>query len=221
MNLAAPKIPLPGRPKDLEKRAAILDAAMRLFPARGYDGVSMDSIAQAAGVSKLTVYNHFEDKESLFSAAVSTCCEQMLPNQVFQPPDDLPLRDALVSIGRGFIDLVMDERAVTLHRMMIAQAGQDRRLTELFFAAGPRRTLDAMEAFLRHAEQIGQLRVPHAAHAAEHFFCLLKGIRHLRVLVGLCPLPQADERRAHVAEVVDLFLRAYAVAAPHAPMPTP
>jgi TetR/AcrR family transcriptional repressor of mexJK operon len=212
MNLASPKIPTPGRPKDLEKRAAILEAAMRLFPARGYDGVSMDAIAQAANVSKLTVYNHFEDKESLFSAAVTTCCEQLLPAETFQPPPDLPLRDALLSIGRGFMELVMDERAVTLHRMMITQAGQDPRLTELFFTAGPRRTLDAMEAFLRHADAAGQLRVPNPNNAAEHFFCLLKGIRHLRVLVGLCPLPGADERRAHVDEVAELFLRAYAVA---------
>jgi len=214
MNLASPKIPTPGRPKDLEKRAAILDAAMRLFPARGYDGVSMDAIAQDAGVSKLTVYNHFEDKESLFSAAVATCCEQLLPTETFQPHPGLPLRDALLSIGRGFMDLVMDERAVTLHRMMISQAGQDRRLTELFFEAGPRRTLDAMEAFLRHADSTGELRVTNPSHAAEHFFCLLKGIRHLRVLVGLCPLPGDDERRAHVDEVVDLFLRAYAVTPP-------
>ena len=213
MNFVSPKIPTLGRPKDLEKRAAILDAAMRLFPARGYDGVSMDAIAQAAGVSKLTVYNHFEDKESLFSAAVATCCEQLLPTETFQPPPDLPWRDALVSIGHGFMELVMDERAVTLHRMMITQAGQDQRLTELFFAAGPRRTLDAMEAFLRHGDAAGQLRIANPNHAAEHFFCLLKGIRHLRVLVGLCPLPSADERRAHVAEVVELFLRAYAVAA--------
>jgi TetR/AcrR family transcriptional repressor of mexJK operon len=214
MNFISPKIPAPGRPKDLEKRAAILDAAMRLFPARGYDGVSMDAIAQAAGVSKLTVYNHFEDKESLFCAAIATCCEQLLPTETFQSHPDLPLRDALVSIGHGFIDLVMDERAVTLHRMMITQAGQDQRLTELFFAAGPRRTLDAMEAFLRHAVQAGQLQVAEPAHAAEHFFCLLKGVRHLRVLVGMCPLPDADERHSHVAEVVDLFLRAYAVAVP-------
>ena len=58
----------PGRPKDPEKRNAILEAAMQLFPSRGYDGVSMDALAQAAGVSKLTVYSHFEDKEALFDA---------------------------------------------------------------------------------------------------------------------------------------------------------
>ena len=41
----------PGRPKDLGKRAAILDVAKRLFTQHGFDGVSMDQIATEAGVS--------------------------------------------------------------------------------------------------------------------------------------------------------------------------
>lgn len=38
-----------------------------MFMEQGFAGVSMDGIAAAAGVSKLTVYSHFGDKESLFS----------------------------------------------------------------------------------------------------------------------------------------------------------
>ncbi len=68
----------PGRPKDLGKRASILEAAKRLFLEQGYQGVSMDQIATAAGVSKLTVYSHFGDKETLFSDAIAAklrrCC---------------------------------------------------------------------------------------------------------------------------------------------------
>ena len=48
------------------------------------------------------------------------------------------------------------------------------------------------------------------ARAAEHFYCLLKGMPHLRVLVGLCPLPTPAQREAQITEVVDLFLRAFA-----------
>lgn len=200
----------PGRPKDPEKRAAILEAAIRLFPARGYDGVSMDAIAQAAGVSKLTVYSHFEDKESLFAAAVTCCCEQILPHRVFEPEPGQDVRASLTAIGRGFLDLVMDERSVTLHRILIGQAPQDHHLAEVFFAAGPQRTLEEMASFLRQAHQAGALHVPEPNPAAEHFFCLLKGVRHMRILIGLCGVPGEQERAAHVAEVVDLFLRAHA-----------
>jgi TetR/AcrR family transcriptional repressor of mexJK operon len=198
----------------MEKRAAILDAAMALFPARGYDGASVEAIAQAAGVSKLTVYSHFADKEALFAAAVTECCAQLLPHQLFAPQPRLPVREALTSIARAFVDLMMDERAISLHRVMVSQAGQNRRLAEIFFGAGPRAALQEMEAFLHVADADGVLRVDAPARAAEHFFCLLKGVRHMRVLVGLCAAPSAAERDAHVAEVVSVFLRAYAPAAP-------
>lgn len=52
------------------KRAAILDAAVRQFRAAGFDNTSMDRIADAANVSKRTVYNHFPSKELLFAAIV-------------------------------------------------------------------------------------------------------------------------------------------------------
>src|SRR3546814_12338908 len=60
----------PGRPKDMEKGSAILDAARRLFTSQGFDGTSMDQIAAGAGVSKPTVYSHYGDKETLFAAVV-------------------------------------------------------------------------------------------------------------------------------------------------------
>jgi len=210
MNNPAPCQPTPGRPKDMEKRAAILDAAMALFPSRGYDGVSVDAIAQQAGVSKLTVYSHFTDKEALFGAAVTECCAQLLPHRLFEPDPELPVEEALFQIARAFMDLMMDERAISLHRVMISQAGMNPRLTEVFFGAGPRATLQEMELFLRQADAAGSLRVADPARAAEHFLCLLKGVRHLRVLVGLCTVPNHAERDEHVRDVVQVFLRAFA-----------
>ena len=211
MNSApATATPAPGRPKDMEKRTAVLEAAMALFPARGYDGVSMDAIAQAAGVSKLTVYSHFADKEALFAAAVTECCAQLLPHRLFVPDPGLPASEALFQIARPFVDLMMDERAISLHRVMISQAGQDRRLTEIFFSAGPRAILLEMESFLHEAGQSGYLRVADPARASEHFFCLLKGLGHMRVLVGLSAPPSSEQRDAHVREVVGVFLRAFA-----------
>lgn len=209
MNISAPS-PAPGRPKDMEKRAAILDAAMALFPSRGYDGVSMDAIAQQAGVSKLTLYSHFADKEALFGAAVTECCAQMLPHRLFVPEPGLPVAEALFQIGCAFIDLTMDERAISLHRVMVGQAGQNRRLTEIFFGAGPRRALIEMESFLRQANAEGSVHAADPARASEHFFCLLKGLRHMRVLVGLCEVPTSQERDEHVRDVVGVFLRAFA-----------
>jgi AcrR family transcriptional regulator len=53
-----------------EKNASILDGAMQVFLEHGYAGTTMDRIAAAAGVSKPTIYNHFQDKEDLFNSLV-------------------------------------------------------------------------------------------------------------------------------------------------------
>src|SRR2546426_11426938 len=95
-----------GRPKDLEKRAAILEAAKCLFLSGGYEGTSMDAVAAEAGVSKLTVYNHFSDKETLFAEAVKAKCEEQLPHEVFEIKPKGSVRQQLLAIARGFSQLV-------------------------------------------------------------------------------------------------------------------
>jgi AcrR family transcriptional regulator len=48
-----------------DRRAAILDAALEVFSKRGYNGASIDEIAQAAGISKALIYEHFPSKKEL------------------------------------------------------------------------------------------------------------------------------------------------------------
>jgi len=206
----------PGRPKDLEKRAAILDAAKRLFTAQGFDGTSMDAVAKEAGVSKLTVYSHFGDKDALFKSAVEAKCEQQMPAAIFRVPQGTPIRDALIKIARAFHGLVHSPESLSLHRMMIGNAGQDPHLTELFFEAGPRKTLADFEQFLRQAISAKQLAIPDPARAAQHFFCLLKGIGHMKSLCGCQQAVPRSEVTAHIDSVVDLFLRAYGTSVPMA-----
>jgi len=58
--------------KDREKQAReeeIVDAAMKIFGEKGFEGASMDEIAQEAEFTKRTLYQYFESKEELFYAA--------------------------------------------------------------------------------------------------------------------------------------------------------
>jgi len=50
----------------LRRSQAILDAARTLFIAKSYDSVTMDDIAEEADMSRATLYNHFDSKESIF-----------------------------------------------------------------------------------------------------------------------------------------------------------
>ncbi|NMY53169.1 TetR/AcrR family transcriptional regulator [Pseudomonas sp. WS 5011] len=199
----------PGRPKDLAKRKAILEAAKTLFLSNGYDGSSMDAIAAEAGVSKLTVYSHFTDKEKLFAEAVKSKCEEQLPELLFELDDQVPIAQTLLNIGRGFNLLINSRESVELHRVMVSLAAQDSTLSRMFYEAGPQRVLYGMEELLRSADQSGKLRVPDPLNAADQFFCLIKGGANFRLLIGCGEALQGNEAEAHVRDAVDVFLRAF------------
>ena len=210
MNVAAlPKNAGPGRPKDLEKRAAILDAAKQLFTTQGYEGTSMDAIAASAGVSKLTVYSHFRDKDALFMEAVRCKCEEQLPAELFNANLKGPLRQQLLTIADAFFALVSSEEAVAIHRTIVANAQQSPKLGKLFWDAGPARVQDAFAAFLDEETAAQQLDIPDSRRAATQFFCLLKGELHGRMECG-CGTPTRAEIDEHLNATVDFFLRAYA-----------
>jgi len=209
MSLAIAKTCGPGRPKDLEKRAAILQAAKRLFVTQGFDGTSMDAIATAAGVSKLTVYSHYQDKERLFIAAVECVCQEQMPSEIFRADLKGPLRKQLMTIARAFFALVTSEAAVAVHRTIVANAQQSPKLGQLFWEAGPKRTQEAFESFLRDEVAGGKLDVADPHRAATQFFCLLKGELHARREFGCGEAFTQRETDEHINATVDLFLRAY------------
>jgi len=200
----------PGRPKDLEKRASILQAAKRLFTTLGFEGTSMDAIAAAAGVSKLTVYSHYQDKERLFVAAVECVCQEQMPSEIFNADLKGPIRRQLLTIARAFFALITSEAAVAVHRTIVANAQQSPKLGQLFWEAGPKRTQEAFESFLREEVAGGKLEIADTKRAAMQFFCLLKGELHARREFG-CGEPFTQrEIDDHLNATVDLFLRAYA-----------
>lgn len=199
----------PGRPKDLAKREAILEAAKTLFLSLGYANTSMDAVAAAAGVSKLTVYSHFNDKQTLFGSAVMATCQNQLPDLMFEYPEGAAVEQVLLNIARGFQALISSDEAVKLSRLIMAQGSQDPSFGEFFYEAGPKHVLAGMEALLRGVAERGLLRIDNPLRAAEHFFCLVKGAPDYRLLLGCAGPLEGDEAEAHVREVVGVFLRAF------------
>ncbi len=199
----------PGRPKDPAKRKAILEAAETLFMRNGYDGSSMDAIAAEAGVSKLTVYSHFTDKDTLFAFAVKSKCEQQIPELLFELPVGVPIETVLLNIARGFNRLINSDESIELHRVLITHGVHNPKMAQMFYDAGPQRLIDGMQQLLQQATQRGLLQVANAQMAADQFFCLVKGGCNFRLLIGCGAPPSEDEHEAQVQETVQLFVRAY------------
>ena len=175
---------------------------------QGYAGTSMDAVASAAGVSKLTVYSHFGDKEGLFNASVHATCTTMVPDALFQPDDQAPLREQLLQIARAFFALVSSPAALATQRMMLDPATDDH-VRQLFWQAGPSRMTATFVAFLQQQVDNGQLVIADTGVAANQFFCLVKGELLTNLICGLSIDHAPAAAESHVIAAVDLFLRGH------------
>ncbi len=201
-----------GRPKSEQKGEAILFAAGELFLSAGYQGTSMDAVAQRAGVSKQTVYSHFANKEELFKA----CIRGKVAGYGFDertPAEAGDLRGALLSIARQFVDLMFDPEVIAMHRVVMAEAASQPRIAELFFESGPKRTKAAVCAFLRQQVEAGQLRIPtdRLLYAAVQLLNTAAGMYQMSLWLGLMHAVEPEEVDAHLRQVVDDFLALYEV----------
>jgi AcrR family transcriptional regulator len=203
----------PGRPKDMEKRAAILVAAIDLFTRQGFEGTSMDAIASAAGVSKLTVYSHFGDKDSLFREVVRTRVQELLPEHTYHFDPAIGVRDNLLRVALVHARLDCAPQTVGMFRAIMSDCREGApRYGQLIWEEGPLRSRALIEQLLREAVEAGSLAIDDTARAAMQFMILVRGDLMMRRLFGCgdCNADPADELEANARAGVDLFVRAYA-----------
>src|SRR3954466_15698445 len=80
----------------VDRRAAILDAALEVFSSRGYHAASIDEIASEAGISKALIYEHFPSKKdlhaSLLERHVQEIFERLAESAAGPDPGEVRLR---------------------------------------------------------------------------------------------------------------------------------
>lgn len=82
-----------------EARARILEVATPLFLSRGYADVSMQEIADAAGVTKAALYYHFRGKDALFAEVAQASINQFWEGIIARAEAGASLREALKNIA--------------------------------------------------------------------------------------------------------------------------
>lgn len=198
-----------GRPRDTAKDEAILLAAGDLFMEHGYEAVSVDAVAQKAAVSKATIYARYADKEALFRAVLTHECERVVAPSSFIPDPDLSLRDVLIMLAERFLGLVTGEKAMGMHRVLVAESVRAPRVSELFYETAVETLKNRFADWLRAQTDAGRLAVHDPAGAAWRFLGAVKGEAHLRAALGLPPVPP-DRLRTHIEACADEFIRAHA-----------
>lgn len=197
-----------GRPRDPERMKRVIESAVGQFLDQGYDRASMEVVAQAAGVSKMTLYNYFPSKDALFEACVTSCTDDMFADFLNDRLDPARPAESLELIGRQFVALMRTDDALRIHRIMYGMASTQPEICERFYKAGPQRIARLVMEYLTAAVAAGSLLVDDIELAADQFLALHLGKPHLCATLGLGAPPLADDEHL-VRENVRLFLARY------------
>ena len=196
-----------------KKRAAVLEAAAKVFLSGGYLGASMDEIADLAGVSKQTVYTYFSNKEALFAAmasALSNEANDRVHNNVAEFGEDDDLEGYLVGYAVRQLEVVLTPRILQLRRLVIGEVGRFPELGAALYAGGPGRAIASLAATFERLADRGALSVRDPLLAATQFnWLIMSAPLNRTMLLGDGAIPSSKELREHAREGVRMFLAAY------------
>lgn len=92
----------PGRPRSARADRAILDATMDLLAADGFDGLTMEGIAERAGVGKATLYRRYKSRTEVVVATVAAFVEEIaIPDTGMVEKDLILLEQQAVEVYQG------------------------------------------------------------------------------------------------------------------------
>lgn len=198
-----------GRPVDEAKRDAIVAAARDLFFERGFSGTSIEEVARRARVSKVTVYNRFTDKQTLFVECIVGECQGMEADLQLDMAATGGLRQRLIRFGEVMNAFLNRPELVRFENMLGGEMDRHPELGVLFLNAGPRRMKAGLASVIEAAAVQGEIVVADPMAAAELLGSMIKGFADLerRFAADNEGKFMSSER---IAYAVDVFLKAHA-----------
>jgi TetR/AcrR family transcriptional regulator of autoinduction and epiphytic fitness len=191
------------------KRAAIIEAARTTFKSLGVTATSMDKLAEVAGVSKRTVYNHFATKEALVMTLMTDLWEQALSQPTVAYDAHQPLEAQLQQLVRDDMDYLQSKEHIEVSRMLIGH---------LFYTTEMQQELqkvikeeNAILRWIKAATQDERLSVTDVEQAQAELQSLIKG-QCFWPLIFQVEEPLNDEQKQQIAaNITAMFLCRYKV----------
>ncbi|MFD0306872.1 TetR/AcrR family transcriptional regulator [Streptomyces sp. NPDC127119] len=195
----------------LEKRAAIMEAATGLFLESGYDGTSLARIAEAAGVSKATLFKQFPTKAALFGAIVTESWRGGADGETAPKPGDPAA--GLTTIGNRYVELLTRPGMDALFRIVIAEAPRFPELARIQFEHGKMPFFDTVAKYLEEEKAAGHVRLEDSTTAATQFLGMISNHVFWPRLLLVDWDPEGIDTHRVVAEAVATTLARYGVPA--------
>lgn len=187
-------------------REAIVEAAERLFLQRGFGSVTMDELAEAAGVARRTLYNQFASKEEIFREMLLRVSGQL--ETAFPPGIETrgEVEDVLRLIARMILGLHKNPEYLGFLRMVVADSRQFPWIAEEF-AAVMEPQAERLTRYLAHLTAMGILDCRSPMLAAHQFMGMLNQLSLWPWMTGRkrVPVPEEDI----IEETIRMFLQHY------------
>ena len=191
------------------KRASVLIGASKVFIEQGYAQATMDRVAEAAGVSKRTVYKHFRSKQELFNVVVDGIWTRITAWSVeWMDPRGNP-REELRAFANEMLEQLLHPEVLPILRMAAAEFMQRPELGREFYERTGSFGLEDLSVYLAQAHAEGCLNVPEPGLAAAQFHALIKDPLLWPQMMGFQARPTEHESSEMVEQGITLFLSLY------------
>jgi len=129
------------------RRDALLNAAGNLFAETGYEGTTIETIAQKAGMAKGSFYLHFESKEEIFRALIEDTSERIIERVGAVDGSNKPVEDKLSDIARIMLSFHLGSSHPWFFTLM--EKGIERQQVMEHFYAKRKKVIDIISGILR------------------------------------------------------------------------
>jgi TetR/AcrR family transcriptional regulator len=181
-----------------ERKAAIVDAAVKLFAEKGFRGTTTRELSAAVGVTEPVLYQHFETKRGLYDAILESAALQGAPTELPVGDD----REVFTELAENILDwFLKDSRYI---RLLLFSALESHELSDLFYERHIVVFFRTMTAYIERRIAEGAFR-PVNAYLAARAFTSMIGHQGLAAAVFHRGDLLAD-RRELVHTLVDIFL---------------
>ncbi|AMV34879.1 HTH-type transcriptional regulator RutR [Pirellula sp. SH-Sr6A] len=190
------------------KRVDILSAAVSCFSEMGFDNTSMDLIAQQAGVSKRTVYNHFPSKDRLFEAIVSQLKDHAARAVPLCYRSDETLERQLEPFCLGVIEFHCHPDSRVLGRILISRFIRNPQLGHEMFG-NTKIFENLLVQWIQSAQKDKRILEGDANFASKQLLMLVEGFCVWPQLILNATNPSKPQKKKIANAAVKMFLQTY------------
>ncbi|MDG4662969.1 TetR/AcrR family transcriptional regulator [Mycobacterium sp. 236(2023)] len=199
-------------PRVTRSRELILTAAASIFLELGFQGVSVDQVAERAGIAKRTIYNLYGDKETLFRATIlqSISVAEDFSGELVRHVRGVgdPLAE-LPEIAARLAESVLSDRVLPLRRLLVMESHRFPDLVTEYRRRAPEAVMHALAELFDDLVRQERLRPADPRLLAEHFAFLAFGADLDRGMFASQDISPSQIRDRALAGA-EAFLRAYA-----------